>query len=154
MKNRTNINPESGKRLRAAREKENYSQTKLANEANCTVQLISGIENGKRPLTPNMAHTFAEILCTDEAYLMCEKDYQLMEILPIIQTASLIGQFETLPQICLNMCGIKIWVTIITGTSCDSCIGICFYKLCNAGENSHILCSDRGRTNTCCKKQS
>lgn len=80
----------------------------LASKAGCTVQLISGIENGKKPLTKSMAHTFSEILSTDEDYLMCITDYQLMDVLPHMVVASMMSQIDQLPELCLLMCGIKI----------------------------------------------
>lgn len=108
MRIRTEINPEAGKRLKEKREAANYSQTRLAKEADCTVQLISGIENGKRPLTPIMANVFAEILSTDECYLMGIHDYQLMEILPLLSAKSAYGVLHLLPEMCLSISGIQI----------------------------------------------
>ncbi len=62
MKKKVIIKPESGKRLREARIKQNYSQARLAKEAECCYQWISKIENGNKALSDSLAQRFAKIL--------------------------------------------------------------------------------------------
>ena len=74
MKKQTKNN-KNGLRLKKCRKEKGYSQEKLAELSNYSVQTVSYIENGNRNMSRESAHTFAKILGIREEYLLGETDY-------------------------------------------------------------------------------
>lgn len=66
------LNKKRGCRLRECRTDKNLTQKQLADLCYCTTQTISYIENGKRGMSRELAHTFSMQLGIDEEYLLCE----------------------------------------------------------------------------------
>ncbi len=60
----------AGNALRGARYRENISQRQLAKLTGVSVQNISAMENGRRPIGKEMAKRFAEVLNTDWRLLL------------------------------------------------------------------------------------
>jgi len=60
----------AGNSLRGARYREDVSQRKLANLTGVSVQNISAMENGRRPIGKEMAKRFAHVLNTDWRLLL------------------------------------------------------------------------------------
>lgn len=77
MKDKTaeNLTKTSGERLRELRKKENMTQEALAEFLDCSVQQISYIERGKRPLSDRLARKLARRFRVSLAYLLGESDY-------------------------------------------------------------------------------
>ena len=65
----------SGLRLKKCRVFREMTQEDLAKSAYCTKQFISALENGRRPLTIEMAYKFSEILGVEMDYLLCRSDF-------------------------------------------------------------------------------
>lgn len=78
MKKRTKTE-ESGLRLKNCRKEKGYSQEKLSELSNYSIQTVSYIENGKRNMTRESAHSFAKILGVREEYLLCEDNSKTLE---------------------------------------------------------------------------
>ena len=60
----------AGKSLRGARYREDISQRQLAKLTGVSVQNISTMENGRRPIGKEMAKRFAQVLNTDWRLLL------------------------------------------------------------------------------------
>ena len=60
----------AGKSLRGARYREDISQRQLAKLTGVSVQNISAMENGRRPIGKEMAKRFAQVLNTDWRLLL------------------------------------------------------------------------------------
>lgn len=69
------LNQKRGERLRRERNRKGITQEVFAELADCSIQQISYIENGKRKMTYDSAAKFSEILDVKIEYLMCETDY-------------------------------------------------------------------------------
>lgn len=76
MKNNEELNKKRGFRLSQLRKEKGIKQELLAMKCNCCVQLLSGIENGKKVLTTDRARDFSNILGVRMEYLLCEDDYK------------------------------------------------------------------------------
>ena len=70
------LNKKRGKRLKECREQQNMTQNELAIKVNCSPQSISYIENGKRGMSRDLAHAFANELSINEEYILCESDFK------------------------------------------------------------------------------
>lgn len=68
------INIECGKRLKACRMAMGKNQKEFANMAHYSVQMICGIEKGKRALTPEAAERLGDALGVRPEYLLCEDE--------------------------------------------------------------------------------
>lgn len=66
------LNPKCGKRLSECRNLKNITQEQLSEKSGYSIQHISYIECGKRNLTLEAAHIFAQALDVREEYLLCE----------------------------------------------------------------------------------
>jgi len=71
-----NLNKKRGQRLKECRIEKHLTQKQLAELCFCTTQTISYIENGKRGMSRDLAHTFATHLEVDEKYLLCEEFFK------------------------------------------------------------------------------
>lgn len=74
-----NLNQKIGNRLKECRTAKNLTQKELAELSYCTPQTISYIENGKRGMSRDLAHTFSMHLEVNEDYLLCEADFKSLQ---------------------------------------------------------------------------
>lgn len=74
-----NLNKKIGNRLKECRVAKNLTQKQLAELSYCTPQTISYIENGKRGMSRDLAHTFSMYLEVDEDYLLCEAVFKTLQ---------------------------------------------------------------------------
>lgn len=70
------LNKKRGKRLSYERTRNGITQEAFAELANCSIQQISYIENGKRKMSYEYATIFSKILGVSKEYLMCEDDFK------------------------------------------------------------------------------
>ena len=70
------LNIKRGQRLKECREERNLTQNELALLSHCTPQSISYIENGRRGMSRDLAHIFAQELHVDEEYILCESNFK------------------------------------------------------------------------------
>lgn len=63
-----------GERCKLLRNSKNITQEQLAEMADCSVELISAIERGKRELTPKKAAIFSSIFDVKKEFLLCQDD--------------------------------------------------------------------------------
>lgn len=75
MKN-IELNKKQGLRLKECRKEQNWTQEFLAEVSYCCPQTVSNIETGKREMSRELAHCFAEALVVSEQYLLCESDFK------------------------------------------------------------------------------
>ena len=64
------LNIKRGQRLKECREERNLTQNELALLSHCTPQSISYIENGRRGMSRDLAHIFAQELHVNEEYIL------------------------------------------------------------------------------------
>ena len=70
------LNKKRGQRLKECRELRKMTQNKLAMLSHCSPQSISYIENGRRGMSRELAHIFAEKLQVKEEYILLESDFK------------------------------------------------------------------------------
>lgn len=73
------INALSAIRFKECRKKCNITQEALSEMSNYSIQQISYIENGKRPLSAEAAVIFGKIFGVTSAYLLCDSPYYTKE---------------------------------------------------------------------------
>lgn len=79
MKKNITKTEECGLRLKQCRREKGYTQEKLAELSDYSLQTVSYIENGKRNMTRESAHAFSQILEVREEYLLCEDNSKTIE---------------------------------------------------------------------------
>lgn len=70
------LNKKRGQRLKECRELRKMTQNELAMLSHCSPQSISYIENGRRGMSRELAHIFAEKLQVKEEYILLESDFK------------------------------------------------------------------------------
>lgn len=70
------LNKKCGQRLKECIKAKEMTLKELSAKVNFTMQYISNIANGKKPMTVTAAKAFSKYLGVSEAYLLCESDYK------------------------------------------------------------------------------
>ncbi|MCI6093251.1 helix-turn-helix domain-containing protein [bacterium] len=73
------LNKNCGKRLKECIKDKGMTQKDLSVKSHFTIQYISNIVTGKKPMTITAAKIFSECLGVSESYLLCECDYKTNE---------------------------------------------------------------------------
>lgn len=76
MKEKSEINPECGLRLKEILNQRKTTQLELSKHSGFTPQYISNIIHGLRPMTISAANAFSKVLGIRQEYLLCEDDYK------------------------------------------------------------------------------
>lgn len=101
----------SGTRCKQYRKKAGMTQAKLAEEINCSVDLISAIERGSRSLTVKNAEAMSKVLGVRKEFLLCFDDFETdgeKNTTPYIETTTVLQAKKEAFSLYAGICGYNI----------------------------------------------
>ena len=111
MKEASKFAQTPGTRCKQYRKKVGMTQAKLAEEINCSVDLISAIERGSRSLTIKNAEAMSKVLGVRKEFLLCFDDFETdgeKNAMPYVEATTVLQARKEAFRLYAGICGYNI----------------------------------------------